>query len=341
MATMMEIARLAGVSRGTVDRVINGRGGVGPETTERILRAAAQLEYSPNKAARALSAGKRNFLIEFILFNPGKAHYYLDIRQGALSAVEELQASDVILKFRYLENWSEQEILTRLNEAVADGASGIAVFATSDPAVVERIREITDAGIPVMTVGSEIPECGQLGFVGSNAYRAGRTAAGLIHLIQRQEIHLGVILGFRSRFYHNRRLTGLTAGLEEQGRPWSLSFVECSNDDEFDCFDIVKEQMLLHPEVNTLFLSTSSSYGACRALERLKLPKLPKVVCYDKTPGIREMLQKGVISATIGQEPVRQGRKAVLMLFDYLAFGAVPREKKIYTENKIIIQENL
>ena len=53
------------------------------------------------------------------------------------------------------------------------------------------------------------------------------------------------------------------------------------------------------------------------------------------------MLQKGVISATIGQEPVRQGRKAVLMLFDYLAFGAVPREKKIYTENKIIIQENL
>lgn len=341
MATMKEIARLAGVSRGTVDRVINGRGGVGPETAERILRAAAQLQYSPNKAARALSAGKWNFLVEFILFNPDKAHYYRDIQQGALSAVNEIQASDMTLKFRYLENWSDQEILIRLDEAVADGAAGIAVFATGEPAVVDRIREITRSGIPVMTVGSEIPECGQLGFVGSNAFRAGRTAAGLIHLIQREEIHLGAILGFRSRFYHNRRMAGLTAGLEEQGRLWNLSFVDCSNDDEFDCFDIVKEQMLRHPEVNTLFLSTSSAYGACRALERLQLRERPKVVCYDKTPGIREMLQKGVVSATIGQEPVRQGREAVLMLFDYLAFGTVPRQKNIYTENKIIIQENL
>ncbi len=46
MATMMEIAQLAGVSRGMVDWVINGRGGVNPETTERILRAATRLDYS-------------------------------------------------------------------------------------------------------------------------------------------------------------------------------------------------------------------------------------------------------------------------------------------------------
>lgn len=341
MATMMEIAQLAGVSRGTVDRVINGRGGVSPETTERILRAAAQLDYSPNRAAQALSARDWNFQVEFILFNPIKASYYRDIQRGAQLALNQLQTGSVNLKFRYLENWSVQEVLARLNEAVEDGAAGIAMFATSDPAVVNRIREITQSGIPVMIVGSEIPECGQLGFVGGNASCAGRVAAGLIHLIQRREIHLGVILGYRSRFYHNARLAGLKAGLEEQGDNWFLSFVECSNDDEFDCFDIVKEQMQLHPEVNTLFLSTSSAYGACRALERLKLKNLPKVVCYDRTPGIGEMLEKGIISATIGQEPIRQGEKAVLLLFDYLAFGIEPEERKIYTENKIIIRENL
>lgn len=341
MATMMEIARLAGVSRGTVDRVINGRGGVCAETTERILRAAAQLEYSPNRAAKALSAGKRDFSIEFIMFNPGKAHYYVDVQLGAQTAVNEMQEASVTLSCRYLDSWSEEEIVSRLNQAVEGGASAIAVFATGERGVVERIREITRSGIPVMTVGTEIPECGQLGFVGSNAFRAGRTAAGLIHLIQRQEIHLGAMFGHRSWFYHSGRLEGLKAGLAEQGRPWSLSFAACSNDDEFDCFDVVKEQMLLHPEVNTLFLSTSSAYGACRALERLRLPRMPKVVCYDSTPGIREMLHKGVISATIGQEPLRQGREAVLRLFDYLAYGTSPREKKIYTENKIIIREVL
>ena len=341
MATMMEIARLAGVSRGTVDRVINGRGGVCAETTERILRAAAQLEYSPNRAAKALSAGKRDFSIDFIMFNPGKAFFYQDVQLGAQTAVEELQESGLRLNLRYLSSWSEEEVISRLDEAVESGASAIAVFTTRDRGVVERIAQITRSGLPVLTLGAELPECGQLGFVGSNAFRAGRTAAGLIHLIQHQEIHLGAIFGHRSWFYHSGRLEGMKAGLAELDRPWSLSFAACSNDDEFDCFDVVKEQMQLHPEVNTLFLSTSSAYGGCRALERLRLPRMPKVVCYDSTPGIREMLHRGIISATIGQEPMRQGREAVLLLYDYLAYGTLPREKNIYTENKIIIQENL
>ena len=50
MATMKEIADLSGVSRGTVDRVLNGRGSVRPETAKRVMEIAEQLNYQPNKA---------------------------------------------------------------------------------------------------------------------------------------------------------------------------------------------------------------------------------------------------------------------------------------------------
>ena len=63
MATMKEIADLSGVSRGTVDRVLNGRGSVRPETAKRVMEIAEQLNYQPNKAGLILAAQKKNLKI--------------------------------------------------------------------------------------------------------------------------------------------------------------------------------------------------------------------------------------------------------------------------------------
>ena len=54
MATIKEIAALAGVSRGTVDRVLNHRGAVNPKTAEKILEIAQALDYKPNRAGIVL-----------------------------------------------------------------------------------------------------------------------------------------------------------------------------------------------------------------------------------------------------------------------------------------------
>ena len=59
MATIKEIAALAGVSRGTVDRVLNDRGAVNPETAEKIRKIAKELDYKPNRAGLVLAAQKK------------------------------------------------------------------------------------------------------------------------------------------------------------------------------------------------------------------------------------------------------------------------------------------
>ena len=59
MATIKEIAELAGVSRGTVDRVLNNRGSVSAKTAEKILEIAKALDYKPNKAGLTLAAPKK------------------------------------------------------------------------------------------------------------------------------------------------------------------------------------------------------------------------------------------------------------------------------------------
>ena len=71
MATIKEIAALAGVSRGTVDRVLNHRGAVSPQTAEKILEIARSLDYRPNKAGIVLAAQKRKLKLGVVLLGRG------------------------------------------------------------------------------------------------------------------------------------------------------------------------------------------------------------------------------------------------------------------------------
>ena len=68
MATIKEIADLAGVSRGTVDRVLNNRGSVNPQTAQKIMEIVHALDYKPNRAGLVLAAQKKNLKLGVILF---------------------------------------------------------------------------------------------------------------------------------------------------------------------------------------------------------------------------------------------------------------------------------
>ena len=69
MATIKDIADLAGVSRGTVDRVLNNRGAVNSQTAEKIMEIVRALDYRPNKAGTDLAAQKKTYRIGVILFS--------------------------------------------------------------------------------------------------------------------------------------------------------------------------------------------------------------------------------------------------------------------------------
>lgn len=89
MATMKEIAELSGVSRGTVDRVLNHRGIVNAETERKVLEIAKLLDYQPNKAGIALAAQKKKLKIGVLLFG-AENPFFDEVMDGLRQKLEEL-----------------------------------------------------------------------------------------------------------------------------------------------------------------------------------------------------------------------------------------------------------
>ena len=119
MATIKDIAQAAGVSRGTVDRVLHNRGHVDPAVAERIFNIAKELSYRPNRAGQALANMGRKRRIGIVmpsLSNP----FFLDIKNGMEKSGEE---NEMVLTFFHYSGYGEKECLGALKEAIENSDS--------------------------------------------------------------------------------------------------------------------------------------------------------------------------------------------------------------------------
>lgn len=99
MATLKQVAELVGVSRRTVDRVINNRGIVNPETEKRVRKAIEKLQYQPDQAGQMLAARKKGIRLAFCSLKGTAAVFHAEIRRGAAAKARELERMGIAVDF--------------------------------------------------------------------------------------------------------------------------------------------------------------------------------------------------------------------------------------------------
>jgi len=342
MSTIKQIAKLAGVSRGTVDRVLNNRGSVNPDTERKVREIANAIHYSPNLAGKTLAAKKRQLKLGYILFSSTASNpFFEDVVRGIESRADALMEFGVTIEIRYaaIDNPELQAAL--IDELLDLGIDGLVIVPINHPLVVEKIKALTGSGFPVVTANSDIPECGRIAYVGSNYYKSGETSAGLMNLITSGEINVGIIIGSPWVLCHSERVAGFTDYVEKHFANIHIIDKAVNNDDDLDSFSVTKSMLESHPEINALFLAAAGVSGACRAVKDLGLTKKLTVISYDTTPTTCQLVREGVIAATIAQQPFTQGAKPLDILFDYLGMGLQPEKEFFHTKIEIKIKENL
>ncbi len=338
MATIKEIASLAGVSRGTVDRVLNHRGSVNPQTEQKILEIVQELDYKPNKAGIVLAARKKNLKLGVVLLGLGTV-FYDDILSGVQARAKELSEYNCSVIIRQTD-YSLHQQLNAIDELIAEGVNGLAISPYNDSAVREKINALYDMGIPVVTLNTDIENSKRIAYIGSHFYRSGETAGGLMHLMTHGMVHVGIVSGSRDILCHTERIAGFCHAISCCDR---IRIVDTVNtyDDEEESYQLTTALLERHPEINALYFTAGGVYGGCRAVINNARHENITIITYDLVSTTREYIEKGLISATICQQPFLQGSKPLSILFAYLTTGDLPAVENDYVDIDIRIKENL
>lgn len=339
MATIKEIAALAGVSRGTVDRVLNNRGSVNPATAQKIREIAKALDYKPNKAGLALAAQKKKIRLGVILFSTDNP-FFADVLKGVNEKANDLAGYNCSVLVKQIPINVDAQ-LDAIDELLREDVNGIALAPQNDDRIRIRINELSEQGIPVVTLNTDIENSTRIAYVGSNYTRSGRTAAGLLRLMTHGDVRIGIITGSPDILCHTQRIAGFTDALKPYQEHMHIISIAETQDDEIASYEQTARLLNEHPEINALFFAAGGVYGGCRAIASLGLAGKLCVVAFDKAETTEQFLRDGILSAVICQQPRIQGKKPLDLLFHYLTSGELPDREYHYTAVDIRILENI
>lgn len=338
MVTMKKIAEICGVSRGTVDRVLHGRGRVSKETAESIRRAAKELGYEPNPAAKALSARKTQPKVSVILPSEGNP-FFDEVIRGIEEAEESYKIYGFTMHLHTIKGYDPAGELALL-EGASRNADAIIIDPIDDDEIRAAVNRLVDEGKFVITVNGDLTGSKRQCYVGSDYENGGVTACALLEAFAGGAAKVGVVLGSRQSSGHRARLEGFEKRMKK-AKGIEIAAVIENEDDEFTSFERTKEMLRMHPEITALFLVAGGVYGACRAVMELSEAHRPIVIAFDSVPSTVEMMKKGIIKAVLYQHPYRQGHRAMELAFERLVNGRMPSKETYLMKHEIKLLENL
>jgi len=306
--TLHDVARTAGVSYSTADRVLNARGGVALKSVERVQAAIRTLGYERDLHAANLSR-RRIYQFRFLL--PKADHSFFRSLRAALDREQVLRRKDRILISVTEIPALDPEALALALEDEDISCDCLAVVATEAPRITAAITALRDRGIAVVTlVGDAAPET-RTAYVGIDNVMAGRTAGRLLRIA-----HAGrtgsvlPVLGSLSARDHRERLEGATAVLTGQS-PALPMLQALSVDDRPDLMRArVRQALAEHPEISGIYSIGAGNRGLIEVLQGLQVAR-PFVVTHELTPTTRAGLEAGLIDAVIDQKPAQEVALAI------------------------------
>lgn len=169
-----EIARQASLGPATVDRVLNNRAHVSPQTRMRVEAAIDELQMQEQQ----LAARGRRMFIDVVVEAPRR--FTDEIRQATARALGAVSAGVFRPRFLFQETMSDAELSAIFDRIEKRGSHGVCLKARDSALVRDRINRLEGADIPVVTLVTDVPDSERSAYVGVDNANAGRAAADLI-----------------------------------------------------------------------------------------------------------------------------------------------------------------
>lgn len=334
--TVNDIARLAGVSLATVDRVLNSRSGVRTVTIERVNKAIEELGYVRDTAAANL-ARRRFYNLLFIL--PDTRDQFIQALQQQIVLQSQMLSNErTSLQTVRVAAFDSQIIASTLDALQVESSDGVAIIAPETPVVRDAIARTRLRGIAVVALLSDLPSSGRDHFIGIDNMAAGKTAARLMgRFVHSQDGCILVLTGARLARDHLERRHGFDSVVAQQFPHLKVLPSIEANDEEL-ANRILPAAFRTWPNICGIYSSRAGNNGLISYLQDVEYN--PVVIAHELTAESRTALEQGLFDAIISQDTGHIVRSAVRLLratADATPFNAAQEIIRI----DIFLKENL
>ena len=340
-----DIAERAGVSHGTVDRVLHNRGNVSAKAKKKVLRALDEMDYSPNILASALAYNKI-WKIAALIPDDNQDAFWIQPKDGILRAIQVLKDYGVQLEFFHF-NSGNKDIFKKQAERILEGNFNAVIIS---PIFIKESLEFFEAceikNLPFVQINTFLEFAGPmfLSYIGQDSYHSGRLAARLMayglnkgetalichledmvdnaqHLIDKEN-------GFREYFYERPELR---IGVNQ---------IHYTTPEKVKNFSIYLEKVLSKDNgIKGLFVTTSKAFYVVKALNRIKRKDI-RIVGFDLIPDNIKKLESNEINFLINQNPEKQGYFSVINIFNFLIRKMNPKPIQ-HLPLDVVLKENV
>ncbi len=338
-----DIARLSGVSVGTVDRVLHNRPNVSKASREKVEKALKEMDYRPNVYASALAYNKK-YLFYLIIPKHESEAYWEEIEEGAMQACERRRDFHVAVTVKCYNRFDLNTFSKVADECLNAQPDGVVVVPSRLDITRKFTEKLHERAIPFVLLDSFMPDLKPLAFYGQDSFCSGYFAGRMLMLIAAKETEIMLMKQMKhanvaSKQQENRE-TGFRHYMRDHFPDVKIVEVNLPLDVDRSQYDIILEDFFKeHPHVHHCITLNSKAHLVGEFLLRSNRRDV-QIMGYDMVGKNAMCLREGSISFLIAQHAYLQGYSCVECLFE-----AIVLKKKVtmvnYMPIELLTKENI
>lgn len=340
---LKDIAEIAGVSVGTVDRVLHGRGEVNKITSENVLRIIEELGYRPNLLARSLALKKTYQIIALLPSGSENSNPYWELpKAGVIKAANELGDYNIEVGLRHFNAAKRDSFVKQFKSILLEKPDGVVFSPVFTKQALDFSVACNEDNIPFILIDSNLEEAEAVGYFGQNTIQSGYLAAKLMSygVSENAVILIVNLANTQSVTSHlRRRKKGFLSSIHENRKAIKTISIDIDLAEDDEPSKSLQQVFDENPKIEAVFVTNSRVHKVAEFLcahDRCETLLLG----YDLVDKNIEYLKKGYIDFLISQKPEEQAFKSLMALANYLLTKEnIPRVN--YSQIDIIMKENI